>query len=150
MAYDQPGTEVSVGLWNEQVRGMGINDTSAPELNERRIFSDGSNGYILKFYDGTEWKPVTNVTFRTSAGEVLKAHIQCDIASVGAAMTTISFPDTFTEVYAVLVTIYYTNASYPYMVETRNMTINSIRVVILGTDGTAKAGSVSYVAIGKL
>jgi hypothetical protein len=149
MAFAEPGQEVNVDYFNEQIFSLGINDTSTPELNERRMFQDGTGGYLLKFYNGSSWENVSAVNSRISSGAVEKLYIQSGSNSIGASLTTIPFPEAFVEVFTVVASVHFDNASYAYSCQTRNLSTTSFRAWIFDNSGTIRSGTVNWIALGR-
>jgi hypothetical protein len=64
-----PGQVVTYLYWIGQVQRLGLDDTSTPGLNERRLFYE-SGRYLLKVWSGSNWVTVNEYTATDILGAI--------------------------------------------------------------------------------
>lgn len=150
MAKKIAPTEVNIDDWNDQVMSLGLNDTSNPSVEERRLFLE-SGRYVLKIWNGSTWKEVGELTANDlltmiktvdGAGSGLNADhldgfnstsfirttkIQCGTASIAyrTGSTTVTFSPPFSSTPKVILTAGPVNTTNAIIVYLKTVTTTS-------------------------
>jgi len=92
MAYVVPGFAISTDKWNERIV-LGLNDVSTPVSGEvRNIFENGR--YVLKVWDGTEWRCPSGIFISGSTKYPLKI-IGGSVYTGAGQWVTVTFSEAF-------------------------------------------------------